>query len=64
MVALVPLVLRAAGVALGTVWAGTPVLSAGSAVEWLYLAGGGAAGALTGLATRKRETRSAAPLYG
>jgi hypothetical protein len=63
-VAAVPLVLWAAGVALGVVWAGTPVLSTGSAEEWLYPALGGAAGALTGLTRPGRRDGSGAGQWG
>ncbi|MEU8800249.1 hypothetical protein [Spirillospora sp. NPDC048819] len=46
LVAVSPLLLRAAGAALGTIWAGTAVWSAVPDREWIYLCVGGAAGTL------------------
>ncbi|MFG2090596.1 MULTISPECIES: hypothetical protein [unclassified Spirillospora] len=46
LVAVSPLLLRAAGAALGMLWAGTTVWSAVPEREWIYLCAGGAAGTL------------------
>ncbi|TDC77589.1 hypothetical protein [Actinomadura sp. 7K507] len=58
LMAAAPTLVRAAGALLGALWAGTPVLTAGTAAEWFYPALGAAAGTLTGL-TRARARRPA-----
>ena len=57
LVALSPLLLRAAGVGLGSIWAGTTAWTAVPEREWLYLLAGGVAGTVLAAVVPGRSGR-------